>query len=156
MCNPGWGLLLGNLLLGSVGIDDAGVVQLLLQIAGDGINVDPSEFVTLCQFLFGQTFSFVLLGQFIDSGDDFVHIHDITSYIAVDDHRNSVLFCPSVDGMEFDFAETANGNLHAFRNLLVGLFAGKTVDGGLACLDMLSSQASANAKSGSNDTVQPQ
>ena len=130
---PGWGLLLGNLLFGAVGIDNAGVIQLLLQIAGDGINVDPSEFVTLCQFLFGQTFSFVLLGQFIDSGDDFIHVHVSTSYIAVDDHRNSVLFCPSVDGMEFDFTETPDGNFHAFRNLLVGLFTGKTVDGGLAC-----------------------
>ena len=46
-----------------------------LQIAGDIVDVDAAQLVTLHQLLVGQTFGLVLLGQLIDSGNDLVHVH---------------------------------------------------------------------------------
>ena len=67
------------LFLRAIGIDDGGVIQMALQIAGDIVDIDTAQLVALYQFFLGQTFGLVLLGQFVDSGDDFVHIH--SSYL---------------------------------------------------------------------------
>ena len=57
---PGSVLLLLNLLLGAVGIHDGGVLQMTLQVAGNGIDVDAAQLGALLQLLLGQTFGLVL------------------------------------------------------------------------------------------------
>ena len=68
-------LLFLHLFLGAVGINDGGVLQMALQVAGDGIDVDSSQFGTFFQFCLRQTLSLVLVSQFVDSLDNFVHVH---------------------------------------------------------------------------------
>ena len=149
-------LLAGYLYLGAVGLDDVGILQLAHQISLDRVNVDPSELVTLGQLLGGQTLGLVLGGQGVDSCDYFVHIHSLTSYIAVNGHRNSIFFGFAVYGSQLDFSQPPDGNLAALGNGLVRFFTGETVNGGFSGGDILGGQTSANAKAGGNDAVQPE
>ena len=159
---PPDGFIRGNPLLvlhfdlGSVRLDNVGVFQLGYQICFVGINVDSSELIPLFQLLGGQALCLVFGSQFIDSCDYFIHIHSVTSYIAVDGHRNSIFFGFSVYGSESDFSETSDGDFAALCHGFVRLFTREAFNGGLSGGNILSSQTPADAKTGGNDTVQPE
>lgn len=87
----------------TIGTYDISVVQMSGEISFDRIDINPAKLISLCQLFLGEPFSLILGGQHIDSCNDFVHIHGVTSYITVDDHRNTALFRLAVDGMNFDF-----------------------------------------------------
>lgn len=84
--------------LGTVGIDDIGVLQLAGKICFYIVNVNTAQLVPLCQLLGGQALGFCLGGQFVDSCDYFIDAHNDSSHIAVNDHRNTALFRLTVDG----------------------------------------------------------
>ena len=70
-------------------------------------------------------------------------------------HTDTAFLCLTAYSGEFDFSKAPDGNLAAFANSFVRLFTGQSVDGSLSGGDILGGQASANAKSGTDDTIQP-
>ena len=117
-------LLMLQLMLGAVGVNNVGVFQSAHQAGFYIVDVDAAQLVPLHNLFLGQTFGFGLGRQFVDSLDDFVHIHWNTSHIPVDDHPYPVLFRLTADGIDFNFSQAPHGNLHALLHCLVWLFAG--------------------------------
>ena len=126
------------LMLCAVGVDDIGILKLSYQAGLDGVNVDSAQFVPLYSFLLGQTLGFCFLGQLVDSGDNFIHIHIYTSNIAVDDHGNASFFRLAVDGSKLYFSKAPQRNPCAHCYRFIRLLTGETVNGGFACGDILS------------------
>ena len=141
LVQPGMGsVFLFNFYLGAVGTDNIGVIHLDFQIANNGIDIDPAELIPLSQFLGGECFTgFCLFCQLVDSGDDCVHVHVITSNIFMNRYGNTVFFGPAVDGYQFDLTQTPDGYFAAFRHCFVRLLAGKSVNGSFSGIDILGS-----------------
>ena len=98
---------MGHFLFAAIGVDDGGVFQLRSEIAHNGLFVDVAQLGSFLQLLGRQCFPGLgLAGQLVDTGDDFIHIHILTSHIAVDDHRNAALFRLAIDGFKFDLSKT--------------------------------------------------
>ena len=75
-------LLVLQFFLGAIGTDDAGVVQMELQVASDGIDVDPAQLVTLHQLFFGQALCFVFAASsLILAMTAFISINVTSHYI---------------------------------------------------------------------------
>ena len=100
----GYRSFMGDLFLGAVGVENGGILQLTNQILLDRVDIDSSELIAFRQFLGGQSLGLVFCGQFVNSGDDFIHVHAITSYISMYCNGNAVFFGFSVDGQKLDLA----------------------------------------------------
>ncbi len=74
----------------------------------------------------------------------------------MDLHRNSTFLCLPVHRLQFDFSFSTKGDFTSFRNELIGLLAGKSVDCHFPCGDILGSGASSDTKAGGNHAVQSQ